>query len=43
MAAEMRLTMAILNYLLRLGDRSADLDRDPEGDLDAALPGCDLQ
>lgn len=30
-------------YLLRLGDNSADLDLDPDGDLDA-LPGLgDLQ
>lgn len=29
-------------YLLRLGDKSADLDLDPEGDREA-LPGDDLQ
>jgi hypothetical protein len=29
-------------HLLRLGDMSADLDLDPEGDLDT-LPGDDLQ
>jgi hypothetical protein len=30
------------HYRLRLGDKSADLDLDPEGDLDT-LPGDDLQ